>query len=217
VLAKLASYPRRLADLGGSYFPTQHWNEKLAQDDKTIMRRPSSDPGFAAEPEDWVLSGPHFFLANPFYKTPRVNCNTPLAYDSIDLLTLPDDYLPRTNYRPLAGRTEYLRRTPKVSWKEQGEVQARRVSDYFRYINRRRLNVNNERSATGALIPPGAAHIDGGFSIAFQSSSSLICFASALASVPLDFLIKSTGKGEQKVSNCNHKNIFQAIIFFHAF
>ena len=38
---------------------------------------------FAATPHDWVLSGPHFFVANPFYKTPRKNCNTPLAYDNL--------------------------------------------------------------------------------------------------------------------------------------
>ena len=70
VLAKLAAYPRRLADVGEGYFSTQHWNEKLAQDDKSITRRPSTDPGFAATPHDWVLSGPHFFVANPISPQP---------------------------------------------------------------------------------------------------------------------------------------------------
>lgn len=198
LLGKLATYPQRLVDLGDMYFSTQHWNEKLAQDDKTITRRPSSDAGFPATAEDWVMSGPHFFLANPFYKTPRVRCDTPLAYDCLDLQELPDSYLPRTNFRPMADRAEYTRRTPRVSWVEPGELHGRRVSEFFRYINRRRLNVNNERSATGALMPPGASHIDGGFSLAFQSPKQLVGVASAFASVPFDFLIKSTGKGDMR-------------------
>ena len=98
------------------------WHETMQQKDGTIVRRPASDGGFPSSQEDWVLSGPHFFVANPFYKTPRRNCNTPMAYDSIDLETLPDDYLPRTNYRPMADRAEYLRRTPRVSWVEAGET-----------------------------------------------------------------------------------------------
>ena len=73
---------------------------------------------FAATPEDWVLSGPHFFLANPFNKTPRAICSANGHYDPLDLETLPDDYLPRSNYRPMADRAEYARRTPRVSWSE---------------------------------------------------------------------------------------------------
>jgi hypothetical protein len=69
VLDKLVSYPRRLADLRDDCFSTQHWNEKLVQDDGTIRRRTSGDNGFVAKPSDWVLSGPHFFLANPFNST----------------------------------------------------------------------------------------------------------------------------------------------------
>lgn len=132
VLQKLAAYPRRLADLGDAYVSTEMWHETMQQKDGTIVRRPISDAGFPASPQDWVLSGPHFFVANPFYKTPRKNCNTPLAYDSINLETLPDDYLPRTNYRPMADHAEYLRRTPRVSWVEEGETQGRAVTEFFR-------------------------------------------------------------------------------------
>ena len=57
VLVKLAAYPRRLANLGDSYFSTQHWNEKLQQDDGTIIRNADRSAAFAITPEDWVLSG----------------------------------------------------------------------------------------------------------------------------------------------------------------
>jgi hypothetical protein len=41
------------------------WHETIQQHDGTISRRPVGDNGFISSPEDWVLSGPHFFLANP--------------------------------------------------------------------------------------------------------------------------------------------------------
>lgn len=196
VMRKLADHPSRLADVSGDYFASQHWNEKLAQDDGTINRRPNTDHGFATTPESWVLSGPHFFLANPFNKTPRMVCTEKGHYDIINLETLPDDYLPRTNYRPMADYVEYLRRTPRVSWVERGETQGVPVTEFFRHIHRRAISSTLERTAIGALVPPGVAHIDGGFSIAFRDLKVLCSFSSALASVPIDFLIKSTGKGD---------------------
>lgn len=194
VLAKLAAYPRRLADVGEGYFSTQHWNEKLAQDDKTISRRPSTDPGFAATPHDWVLSGPHFFVANPFNKTPFKACTSNKAYAQIDLETLPDDYLPRTNYRPMPDRAEYLRRTPRVSWVEPGETQSRPVTEFFRLAFRAMIPPSGERTLTGTLIPPKAAHINGVQSAAFQDTADLLsagCISSALVA---DWYIKSMGR-----------------------
>lgn len=194
VLAKLAAYPRRLADVGEGYFPTQHWNEKLAQDDKTITRRPTTDPGFAATPHDWVLSGPHFFVANPFYKTPRKNCNTPRAYDNIDLLTLPDDYLPRTNYQPMADRAEYLHRTPRVSWLEPGETQGRPVTEFYRLVFRNMLSNSGERTMLPAIAPPGSAHIHPVNSSTFKSVGDLALTLAITSSLVGDFFVKSTGR-----------------------
>ena len=122
VLDKLAAYPRRLADMGDDYTSTEMWHETMQQKDGTIHRRTSGDNGFVTDASDWVLSGPHFFLANPFNKTPRRVCTANGHYDPIDLEAIPDDYLPRTNYHPMADRAEYLRRTPRVSWVEPGET-----------------------------------------------------------------------------------------------
>jgi hypothetical protein len=112
VLAKLAAYPRRLADLGEIIFPPKCGTKPMQQHDGTIVRNADRSAPFAATPEDWVLSGPHFFLANPFNKTPRAICSANGHYDPLDLETLPDDYLPRSNYRPMEDRAEYARRTP---------------------------------------------------------------------------------------------------------
>lgn len=198
VLAKLAAYPRRLADLGNDYVSTEMWHETMQQKDGTIVRRPTSDAGFPASPEDWVLSGPHFFLANPFNKTPRKVCTANGHYDVLDLETLPDDYLPRTNYRPMADRAEYLRRTPRVSWMEEGETQGRAVTEFFRHVHRRAISTSMERTAIGVLVPPALGHIDGCFSITFRDLKNLVGFSSSLSAVPIDFLIKSTGKGDMR-------------------
>lgn len=223
VLAKLAAYPRRLADLRESYFSTQHWNETLAQDDGTIRRRATSDAGFPTSPEDWVLSGPHFFVANPFNKTPRKVCTANGHYDVLDLETLPDEYLPRTNYRPMADRAEYLRRTPQVNWLDWEEREVtweqllpmempaipcspegdrfrvqrpryRAVTEFFRLAVRRGAHPADERSVRPILLLKGQGHIDRVFSIAFRDTSLLAETGAFWSSIPLDFLHRTTGK-----------------------
>lgn len=74
VLNKMALYPRRIVDLGAAIFTTEMWHETSQQHDQTIIRRESFDNSFPKKPKDLVISGPHFHLANPLYKSPRVNC-----------------------------------------------------------------------------------------------------------------------------------------------
>ena len=195
VLTKLAAYPKRLADLGDDYFSTVMFDETYAQRDGTIVRRPSSDAGFAVTPEDWVLSGPHFFVANPFNKTPHKVSSSNKAYDQIDLETLPDDYLPRTNYRPMADKAEYLRRTPRVSWKDAGEAQGRPVTDYYRITCRNMLSQSGERTLITTITPPGHGHINAVQSIVFSSPKLYATTQSFFSSVIADFYVKSTGAG----------------------
>lgn len=196
VLAKLAAYPKRLADLGDDYFSTEMWNETASQKDGTITRRPTTDNSFAATPEDWVLSGPHFFVANPYMKTPRKVCTEKGHYDIIDLETLPDDYLPRTNYRPMADKAEYLRRTPRVSWLAPGETQGQPVTGFFRLVHRRRLSQSGERTLIAAVAPPGSAIVNTCIATNFKDMQVLLSSAAMLNSLAVDFFIKSTGRGD---------------------
>ena len=196
VLTKLANYPGRLADLRDDYFSTVMFDEAYAQRDGTISRRPAGDVGFAATLQDWVLSGPHFFIGNPFHQTPMRICNTHRAYEKPDLESLPDAYLPRTNYLPMADRAEYLRRTPRVSWVEDGQAVALPVTDYFRHAHRRAIGSASERTAIVAVMPPQAAHIDGVFSITFRRKIDHLNYSTGMCSVVVDFLVKSTGKSD---------------------
>ncbi len=195
VLAKLAAYPRRMSDLDDSYFSTEMWNETMQQHDGTIIRRSISDEGFPASPSAWVLSGPHFFVANPFNKTPFRACTSNKAYAQLDLETLPDDYLPRTNYRPMADSTEYLLRTPRVPWVEEGETQRRAVTEYFRLVNREMIGPSSERTLITTLVPPGVAHINTLLGHAFKNQNDLCGALAYTQSLLADFRVKSTGMG----------------------
>ncbi len=144
VLRKFAAQPKRLGDREEEFFSTQHWNETISQDDGVIRR----DTRFPARLSEWVLSGPHFYVGTPFYKTPRVSCDKNSDYDIIDLTTLPEDYLPRTNYVPACDIETYLARTPKVPWGER-----RPVTEYYRLINRRQLSQSGERTLLASVRP----------------------------------------------------------------
>ncbi|MBE9730302.1 hypothetical protein GVI27_10895, partial [Escherichia coli] len=192
VLEKFAKQPTRLSDLEKDYYSTQHWNEVNAQDDGIIRR----ETQFPEDASQWILSGPHFYVGTPLYKTPREICTEKGHYDCLDLLTLPDDYLPRTNYIPACDAQEYAKRTPRVSWKEQDEDEPRKVTDYYRHINRRAIGCSSERTAIGAIIPKDVAHIDGGFSLTFKDPKQLVIFNTSFNSLPFDFVIKTTGKSD---------------------
>ena len=195
VLAKLAAWPRRLGDLGDSYFATQHWNEKLQQDDGTITRRATTDARFPRTPAEWIISGPHFFVANPYNKTPRRVCTEKGHYDVIDAEGMPTDYLPRTNYLPSADTSEYVRLTPRVKWIEDGEFVPRPVTDYFRLVNREMVDPSSERTLQAALVPPGPANIHTVLQNCIRSSADLVDFSAMTMSIPIDFFVKSTGSG----------------------
>ncbi|WP_421320686.1 hypothetical protein [Aeromonas veronii] len=192
VLEKFATQPQRLDDLQGEYFSTQHWNEVNAQTDGTILRQTQ----FPQHAGQWVLSGPHFYVGTPLYKTPRAVCTEKGHYDCLDLLTLPDDYLPRTNYIPACDVEEYARRTPRVSWTEPDEDGPKKVTGYYRVIARRALSQSGERTLYGCLMPPEAAHIDGVFSTVVRNLELAVNIAITWCSLPMDFFVKSTGKSD---------------------
>ena len=108
VLRKFAAHPRQLAHLGADFHVSAHWHETMSQREGTIRR----ETRFPKEPEELVLSGPHFSVGNPLNKTPRHNGTKSSDYNVLDLTVLPDDHLPRTNYVPACDVAEYGRRTP---------------------------------------------------------------------------------------------------------
>jgi len=190
VVRKFATNSNRLATLAEGYSTTQMWYETPAVMDGTIRR----ETAFVPDLKSWILSGPHFSLGNPAFKTPRAICTANSHYDPLDLTTLPDGYLPRANYVRACDEATYLTRTPRATWGAHEPV-----TNLHRLFMRRALNQSGERTLIAALIPPGPGHIDGCFSLVFASKQTLLSLAASSLSVPSDFLIKTTGKGDIRI------------------
>ena len=237
VLRKFAAHPKRLGDLEDFYVNSNWWNETTAQRNGSIRQ----DTRFPKIPSELVLSGPHFFVGNPFNKTPRRECTQNSHYDVLDLTTLPEDYLPRTNYVPACSPDEYDRRTPRVSWREtgetvkeedakvvekkagdtpgkvterhvantghrpaqaEGEEAPRKVTEYYRVVNREMVGSAAERTLITAVIPRDVA-VTTSVTTAFRDAGTLIDFAALSMSIELDFMIRTAGAGHVRLSQLN--------------
>ncbi len=190
VLRKFAEQHKKLGDLRSACFSTTMWNETNSQKDGTILRKTK----FPESISRLVLSGPHFSVGNPFYKTPRSKCRLNSDYDVLDLTVLPDDYLPRTNYVPACEPVEYFRRTPKIPWED------RKVSNFFRFVNREMLSQSGERTLISGIFPPGIGHLYTCVGTCFQSNALLLDLYSPAISIPMDYMVKTTGMGHSNVS-----------------
>jgi hypothetical protein len=183
VLRRFAEQPRKLGDLKGQYFATEMFDEAAAQQDDTIRSETQQPAGVS----DLIIQGPHYYVANPFYKTPNENCRHNQDYISIDLTSIAEDYLPRTNFVPACKPSIYLQRIPK--W------DGRKITEYFRYVNRTMVSPTGERTLIPSILPPGVAHVDLSFSVALKSKADVALLVGIAASLAADFFIKSTGKG----------------------
>jgi hypothetical protein len=199
VLEKFAAAPKRLGDLQGEYYATVMWDETNAvKKDGTIRR----DTSFPADPTELVLSGPHFYVGSPLYKTPRAVCTEKGHYVCLDLIILPNDYLPRTNYRPDVPPSEYRARTPRVPWGEK-----KPVTDFYRVTSREMLSQSAERTYSPTLIPRGAGHVHTCISTIFESARATVDFLAMGISTSVDFFVKSTGMGHA------NKNVLRQLPF----
>lgn len=187
VLERFAAVPMRLGHLIGQFFATVMWDETNAVKKDGTIRRETSFPPTS---EELILSGPHFFVGAPLYKTPRRVCTEKGHYDVLDLASLSDDYLPRTNYRPDVAASEYRRRIPTVPWGEQ-----KPATEFYRLAFRRDCSPAAERTLIPAIIPRYPSHILTTISLAFIEEANVATMGAYCASVPFDFFMKSTGKG----------------------
>ena len=190
VLKKFANQKLNFSQIQEDYFTTQHWNETNAQKEGIISRNTQ----FPDSIDSLILSGPHFFVCNPFYKTPRRVCEKNSNYDEIDLTKIDENYIPRTNYIPDCSTEKYRNLTPKVSWKTQEDENEKPVTDFFRIAWRKMISSGLERTLVPSLIPKKVGHIFSLVSVAFKNQSDLIVTAGLMGSILYDFFVKTTGK-----------------------
>lgn len=194
VLLKFTEQPRRLGMMADQWAATEFFHERNTQSDGTIKR----DTKQLTTITDWVMQGPHFYVATPFNKTPNEGCKHNLDYSEIDRPLIPDDYLPRTNYLPACSPGEFRRRIP--TWTRPSTKREERFDERFRHVNRRQIANNGERSLISAIVPPGVCNVDGAFSIVFDSDNDLCFFAGLCNGLPFDFYIRATGKSDMRAN-----------------
>jgi hypothetical protein len=185
VLRSLSIYAKRLADAGAEKVSSEMWHETNAVKAGTIRRETRFPSGL----DELVISGPHIYVANPFFQTPRARCVQKGDYDLLDLTELPEEYLPRTNYVPDCAPAAYRARIPGVPWDAD-----HKITDYYRVAFRGMLSQGTERNLIGAVLPPDAAHINGIQTTAYARHETLISAAAIGSSLIADFYVKTTGR-----------------------
>ena len=183
-LMRFSDYPQ-LSSIYDEIYTTQMWNETNSQKDGTLVR----NVHFPDTPFDMIYSGPHIGVANPLFKTPRRKCVFNGDYDSIDLTTIPENYMQRSNYSPACETSEYYLRVPKTQWGD-------RYNQHYRLSWRKMLNQNGERTLISTILPPETAQLITVHGVAFLKTADLIAMAAMLCSLPIDFYVKATGKND---------------------
>jgi hypothetical protein len=192
VLQKFAMVERRLGDLDEMWrcnTPTTCWHESGAQTKGTIKK--ATD--FPSSKSELIYTGPLFYMGNPLNKTPRQVCTQNSHYDVLDLETMSETYLPRSNFLPACSAEVYRARAPIVAWSSETSVPDLRVIECYRHANREMITPVGERTLVSAIIPPGTSHVHTVLSNAFRSVGDLLDFHSLALSVPIDYRVKSTG------------------------
>ena len=187
VLEKLSKAPR-VRELGLQY--SRGWDE-------SIDRKKGYFEVGSKVNESWddvILQGPHFTVANPFAKLPRVDLKSNNDWDEIDLEALPADFIPRTYYQPNRDSgLDYER--DYGQWEDENGLKMSPTKQY-RLAWRKMASVSGSRTLHATLIPPKAFHTEGtrsAYSHSFDSEISLPGLAGQWASLLLDFLIKTGG------------------------
>lgn len=168
---------------------------------------------------EMIFSGPHIFVNNPLYKTPKSECLLNSDYDSVNLQNTDSNYLSRTNYIPATKKNEEfynLFKTLDFAGKIKNEE--KNWLDYYKLGFRKMVGPYSERTLIGAIIPKKTSHTNGIISIAFLDTYNLIELASLTASIPLDFYMKTIGASnlyENRLLSfpLGIKQIFKAALF----
>ncbi|WP_425259799.1 class I SAM-dependent DNA methyltransferase [Rubrivivax sp. RP6-9] len=196
VLAKLANCKRRIGSLGGELRTFDVvFDETQAQKAKLLRKREPAD-GFAKTTGTLVLSGPHYHVSNPYYKTPREVCRANGHYDIVNHHDAPAEFLPRSSYLPGDDKDGYAASLPRVLWAPPSEAGPSLLTDHYPLLHRRRLAQSGERTLIPAVAPQGAVAVNSSVTSVFRHPNDLLGANATLSSVPLDFLVKTTGRGD---------------------
>lgn len=188
VLSKIQDYPTHVENTDSII--TTCFDESGAQK-KGITIRKNFVPN--VHNYEMIYSGPHFHVANPFYKTPWLNCSSNSDYDTLNIVKLAKDYVPRTNYAPAMDRNKYIHLIKGFPQKTiEGET-SENWMDYYKVGFRRMIGPSSERTLICAVLQRKTAHIHTVISAAERSGYDCVDMAALCSSLALDFYMKLIG------------------------
>jgi len=202
VLSKLSTFQNKNELIKNKIYPTPstYWNINNAMLDNHIFRKTNFENIY-----NLIIEGPHFFVGNPVYKTPRHTCTEKGDYDIVDLNIINDDYLARSNYIP--NPIGYEKHIPSVNFNNE----SKKIIDYFRLAARKMIGSASERTLITTVIPKNVAHTFGVISFTYENYRDLLATYGGMCSVVVDFFIKSTG-----ASNFGNNNLLMLPLIYNA-
>ena len=191
VLQKLSSFEKSIENYDSRI--TEGWHETNDVDAGTIKRL-TQFPDLTNY--QMVYSGPHIYVSNPVYKTPKSICTEKAHYDIIEHSLVDEEFVTRTNYIPNTNQEEFpdlIKGFPLPEKDENGNTKFDRWINYFKLGYRKMLNQAGERTLNSSLLLQNTTHTNGIISIIFKTNNLLIELASLSSSIVLDFFIKTVG------------------------
>lgn len=190
VLESLSAFRSHIRDYETK--TTVAWDEANSVNDGTICRKTCYP---VVDKLELIYSGPHIFVGNPIYKTPRKICINKADYDTIDPMLIDANYNPRTNFVPCCSVSKFKSLIPgfQIGVDADGKPICDDWCDYYKVAWRKMLNQAGERTLTTAIIPPKTTHINGVVSTTFKDIFSIVECAALCSSIVLDFYVKTIG------------------------
>lgn len=147
------------------------------------------------QPGDWddvIIQGSHLFVGTPIYKVPNASLLHNTDWSVVDLEALEPGALPTTTFKPTGDRYAY-----DCAYDEWGdESDPRPARDYYRLAWRKMAANTGERTLIAALIPPGAAHTQGVYSLGSPTLplAQIVAATGFVMSLVNDFLLRAAPK-----------------------
>lgn len=187
VLKFLSAFPKHVSDYDANITEDLHETGAV---NSGIIRRETFYPQL--DNYEMVYNGPQIYVANPSYKTPKEVCIQKADYDTLDLMTLPENYIARSNYRPLLPLNEYrsLIKGFLIGQNLDGNEKFDNWIDHYKVGFRKMINLAGERSLICAVLPRRTAHIHGVISSSFVRGDNAVDMAALCAAVPMDAYMK---------------------------
>jgi hypothetical protein len=191
VLEKLSEFKNSINNYKSKI--TEGWHE-TNDVDAGIIKRATQFPDMTKH--QLVYSGPHFYVANPIYKTPTEQCLLNSDYDIVSHSLTSEDFVARTNYIPNNNPENFagLIKGFKTGEKDiDGNDIYDNWIDYYKVAFRKMLSQAGERTLNPSILPPNTTHTNGVVSIIFSENKKLIELSAIASSIVLDFFIKTVG------------------------